>query len=176
MTGGRTAVLVPVPLPPALERVRRRHEPVASLGIPAHVTVLFPFVPASELAPRHRAALARIAASVPEVTVTYGRTGVFPGVAYLAPAPRRPFDRLIAACAATFPEHPPYDGAFSETVPHLTLGSGDPATVRAIRRDAASQLPFARLAATLAVYVEGADGRWRVRWRLRLGPVKRLRP
>jgi hypothetical protein len=39
----------------------------------------------------------------------------------LAPEPAEPFERMIEALVRRFPEHPPYDGAFTEIVPHLTV-------------------------------------------------------
>ena len=37
-----SAVIVRVPVPPGIERLRTRWDRAASLGVPAHVTVLFP--------------------------------------------------------------------------------------------------------------------------------------
>lgn len=47
------------------------------------------------------------------------------GVVYLAPEPRDPFDRLIAAFVGAFPEHPPYSGSVDEPVPHLTVSDDE---------------------------------------------------
>ena len=40
--GAESAVVVRLPIPSALERIRRRLDPVAGVGIPAHVTILYP--------------------------------------------------------------------------------------------------------------------------------------
>jgi hypothetical protein len=52
VTDTESAVLVPIP---AAERVvsthRSRLDGAAALGVPAHVTVLFPFVPPSAITP-----------------------------------------------------------------------------------------------------------------------------
>ncbi|MFZ0341263.1 MAG: hypothetical protein WAL31_02865 [Gaiellaceae bacterium] len=40
-------------------------------------------------------------------------------------ATREPFVRLTGAPARVFPEHLPYDGAFEELTPHLTVAQGD---------------------------------------------------
>ena len=61
----QSAVLVPVP---AAERVVSRHrarlDAAAAAGVPAHVTVLFPFVPPSEIS---GATLESLAAAVAPV-------------------------------------------------------------------------------------------------------------
>jgi hypothetical protein len=51
VTPTQSAVLVPVPeAERAVSRHRARLDAAAALGVPAHVTVLFPFVPPSEIA------------------------------------------------------------------------------------------------------------------------------
>jgi len=43
-------------------------------------------------------------------------------VVWLAPHPDTGFRALIAAVSKAFPDCPPYGGAFTELVPHLTIG------------------------------------------------------
>ena len=45
----QSAIVVRVPVPPAVERLRRRWDRAARMGVPAHVTILYPFVAADEL-------------------------------------------------------------------------------------------------------------------------------
>ena len=42
---GRSGVIVRIRLPPELEELRQRHDPMAPFGVPAHVTLLYPFLP-----------------------------------------------------------------------------------------------------------------------------------
>ena len=60
-----------------------------------------------------------------------------PAVLYIAPEPDGPFRELTDALAQAFPEHPPYDGAFAEVVPHLTVAWHHDAPVDEIRADVA---------------------------------------
>jgi hypothetical protein len=46
---------------------------------------------------------------------------MFPDALYLAPTPSQPFVELTRAVFQQYPETPPYDGAFDEIIPHLTL-------------------------------------------------------
>ena len=46
---GRSGVIVRIRLPPELEELRQHHDPMAPFGVPAHVTLLYPFLPSAEL-------------------------------------------------------------------------------------------------------------------------------
>jgi 2'-5' RNA ligase len=164
-----SAVVVRVPLPPALARLRSRWDRAARLGVPPHVTVLFPFLKPSALDPTVRRQLAGIAATVAPFEVRFTSVGRFPNVVYLAPEPADPFVALTEAVASRFPEHPPYEGAFDVVIPHLTITEADEAPLDELEALAAGSLPFHRRATALEVIVEGDDGRWRSRWRIPLG-------
>jgi 2'-5' RNA ligase len=171
-TGAASAVIVRVPVPPGIERLRRRWDRAASVGVPAHVTVLFPFLAPGDLAPSARRELASIAADIEPFEVIFGSVGRFPNVVYLMPEPSRPFASLTEAVFARFPGFPPYDGAFEEVIPHLTVAESASAPHEEIARQAAALLPIRHRITTLEVLVEGAEGRWHGHWRLRLGRVR----
>jgi 2'-5' RNA ligase len=165
----QSGIVVRVAVPPALERIRRRWDKAAAAGVPAHVTVLYPFIAPADLDPSVRRALAEIAASHRPFDVRFARVGRFPTVVYLSPDPSEPFTRLTEAISARFPEFPPYQGAFDVVIPHLTITDGANAPLDEIEREAAASLPFERRVTTLELLVEDDAGRWRSRWRVRLG-------
>lgn len=169
----RSAVIVQLRLPPALERLRVTHDPVAADGVPAHVTILFPFVPADELRPPIRDRLVQALSSVRPFEVRFPRTGRFPGSLWLAPEPAQPFHELIQCVAAAFPEHPPYEGLHDEVIPHLTLALGAEAELDHLQ-DAADATGLiagrAMPVRQVVVIAEGAGRRWDARWRIRLRP------
>jgi 2'-5' RNA ligase len=167
--GLESAVIVRVSIPPALERIRRRWDLAASAGVPAHVTILYPFLPPVELRPAIRAELATIAASVEPFDVRFAAVGRFPMVVYLAPEPVAPFVALTATLTARFPGYPPYGGAFNEVIHHLTVVESQTEALDGIVGDVEPLLPFERHVGALEVIVECADGRWRPRWRIALG-------
>jgi 2'-5' RNA ligase len=171
-TGPASAVIVRIPVPPAIERLRRRWDRAASIGVPAHVTVLFPFLTPADLAPDARRELASIAADAEPFDVTFASVGRFPSVTYLMPEPSGPFARLTEAVFATFPGFPPYEGAFEVVIPHLTVAESTSAPHDEIAREAATLLPVRHRITTLEVLVEGAEGRWHGHWRLTLGRVR----
>jgi 2'-5' RNA ligase len=164
-----SGVVVRVRLPSSLERLRRHDDVAASAGAPAHVTLLFPFMPVAELRPPVRHALADIAAAVEPFEVRFATVGRFPGVIYLEPEPDGPFTALTDAIARRFPDYQPYDGAFDEVIPHLTLVESPTAPLDQIALAAGRHLPFTCRVATIEVLVEGPDERWRSHWRIPLG-------
>ena len=108
----------------------------ARVGVPAHVTVTYPFRPVAALAEADHGRLERLFARVPSFTLTGERTAWFGDeVLYVEVNEARAVAALIAAVAAEFPEHPPYGGVFEEVVPHLTVGHDhDHETLRAAER------------------------------------------
>ena len=89
MTETESAVLVPVP---EAERVVSRHrarlDGAAALGVPAHVTVLFPFVPPSAITATTLESLAAAVASVGAFDCEFAVTAWFGSdVLWLAPRP-----------------------------------------------------------------------------------------
>jgi hypothetical protein len=126
-----TAVVVPVPDAEGLVGpYRARLDHAAELGVPAHVTVLAPFVLPALIDDGMIDALADAVGSVAAFEVTFARTAWFGRtVLWLAPEPASPFVALTAAVGHRFPGYPPYGGAFDEVIPHLTVGLDQPAEV-----------------------------------------------
>jgi 2'-5' RNA ligase len=169
MTQPASAIVVRVKVSRALERARRQWDWAAGVGVPSHVTIVFPFMPVARLTPDVRRLLVAIAAAHEPFDVRFARVGRFPGVVYLTPEPSAPFSRLTEAVVARFPEYPPYDGAFDVVIPHLTLVESAAAPLDGIAEAAEHHLPFTRPVSSLEVLVEGTDARWHSHWRIRLG-------
>jgi 2'-5' RNA ligase superfamily len=85
-----SAIVVRIRVPAAIERLRRAHDRAARLGVPAHVTILYPFVAASRLGRVERANVASIAAEIRAFRVTFASAARWPGVVYLEPRPSAP--------------------------------------------------------------------------------------
>ena len=163
--GGESALLVEVPEAESLvSALRRLHDPVATRGVPAHVTVLFPFLGPEHLDDRSLAGVRALAAAHEPFDFELQRIDEFPGTVWLAPEPPEPFRALTREAAIRFPDHPPYSGLFPDIVPHLTVGHADPETIPELRaevkRTINGQLPVASTARTLALWShEGEE--WR---------------
>ncbi len=158
---GATQSAVIVTVPPAEDAVARhraRFDRAAGWGVPAHVTVLFPFLPPADLDDRVVATLAAAVASVPGFAASWESTGWFGSdVLWLAPRPAERFRALTSAVVDAFPGYPPYGGAHPDVVPHLTVGhrgAGD--ELRAAERQVRAQLPI-RMDVTAAALWCGTD-------------------
>ncbi len=125
-TPGEGALIIPVDVPVPVRRLRDRMDPSAAQGVPAHVTLLYPFMPPEALDDDTRRRLAQIVASEPVFSFVLARVARWPNVVYLVPEPDAPFRRLIGALGEAFPDYPPYGGAHSEVVPHLTIAADQP--------------------------------------------------
>jgi len=107
-----------------VDRYRRRLDPSARYGMPAHVTVLWPFMPPALLDPEVEAALASVFAGVESFDFSLSEVRWFERrVVYLAPGPVEAFRALTSAVTSRFPEYPPYEGAFDDVIPHVTVGA-----------------------------------------------------
>ena len=155
-------MLVHVPeAEPVVGEWRLQHTYDAPLGMPPHVTLLFPFVPAEQLTGQVEARLAQAVGEAGAFDVTFARTARFPGVLYLEPQPSRPFAALTEAIAAEWPEHPPYEGEHDVVIPHLTVAeSGDETLLERIEADVEARLPLNVRVDEAQLYDEDAAGRW----------------
>jgi 2'-5' RNA ligase len=170
----RSAIVIPVELSASLEAARLSGDPVAALGVPAHITLLFPFLEPRVIDAATETALAAVIGRERAFEFTLVEVRSFPpgeasaGTVFLAPEPAAPFVRLTRAIWAHWPDHPPYGGAFDTVVPHLTLAeaASRQAEIEAIAR---ADLPMRRRAEEAWLLVEGDGGRWSHRGTFRLG-------
>jgi 2'-5' RNA ligase len=173
VTALRSALVVPVS--EASEAVDAWLERTAtakpSAGIPAHITIVFPFVPARSIDHELVTDLCSIFGRFETFTFTSSRALRFPTVLYLAPEPPEPFVALTEAVISSYPEYPPYEGEFDTIVPHLTAAEGDPAVLDAAEAAIQPFLPVQAIAreVTLLEEIEPEFRRWRVRETFRLG-------
>jgi len=158
----RTALVVVVPeAEPLVGRLRERYDhPAGGLGVPAHITLLFPFGDDPE-------GLEELFAAAAPFDFELAHTERFaePPILYLAPEPAEPFLRLIEALIARYPEFPPFRGEYTAIVPHLTIGYDVP-------EEAAESLRLSlpvRARAETVTWLEEQGGRWRERRRFALG-------
>ena len=167
VTDSESAVLVPVP---EAERVVSPHraslDGAAALGVPAHVTVLYPFVPPSAITPSVVDALAVAVASVSAFGCEFSDTAWFgEDVLWLAPRPAAPFLALTRAVCAAFPGYRPYGGAYADSVPHLTVGerpAGGVADLRVAEAAVRPQLPIrAQVSRVWLMTGRPSPGSWR---------------
>ena len=117
-------------MPPTLapvERYRRRLDPTTRYGMPAHVTVLFPFLAPTALTPDVRDQLSELFSGFEPFGFELTEVRWFDDrVVYLAPEPAEAFRALTKAVWDRFPRCPPYEGAYDDVVPHVCVGEDAP--------------------------------------------------
>jgi 2'-5' RNA ligase len=106
-------------------RFRQEYDPSAALGVPAHITINYPFLPGvREDESLYRRLTALFAEAAP-FEFHFRRVARLRDLVYLPPEPEAPFRRLIDLVAGYFPESPPYGGVYERVVPHLTIAESD---------------------------------------------------
>lgn len=109
-------------------RERSRLDLAAQDGIPAHVTVIYPFRPPGLMTAADHCRLEDVVASQDRFVLRCGRLGWFgSSVLFLAPEDPDPIVQLIRAVLSAFPDYLPYAGRYVEPTPHLTIGHNQPA-------------------------------------------------
>jgi 2'-5' RNA ligase len=122
MAEGESALLIPVPEAEDLVgEWRSLYDPSSAAGVPAHITLLYPFIPRAEIGPETIEELRVHFAKTRAFSVSFPTLARFPGVVYLAPTPDRPIRRMIGQLVEMYPDYPPYSGRFDDFVPHLTI-------------------------------------------------------
>jgi 2'-5' RNA ligase len=158
-----TALITRVPeAEPYIARYRERYDPSARRNVPAHVTILYPFVAPALIDADVRARVRGVANAVPCFDYRMRRTQRFPVALYLAPDPEAPFSALTAGVFRQFPDYPPFEGKFETIVPHVTVAHGDEPLLCEIEVELRIALPGAGVPArcTELVLIENSSGRW----------------
>jgi 2'-5' RNA ligase len=166
----RSALIVVVPeAEPVVGEWRLRYDN-ARLGIPAHITLLFPFVPAEELDEALFDDLRELFAAQPRFTFSLTGLAEFRDqTVWLTPEPPEPFRALTDLIFDRFRAYPPYQGIHDEVIPHLTVTSGDASFRDEVDKAVAPQLPIEAEVHDVVLLEEDASGYWHTRERFLLG-------
>ena len=159
----RSGLIIEVPeAETAVAAWRERLDPQAALGVPAHITVLFPFAAPDRLDGSPIATLSRLVATTASFEFHLTRTAWFGDTTlWLAPEPAAPFKQLTQLLSGAFPAYPPYAGQFDDVVPHLTIGDhGAQQQFLDAERDMQQHLPISATARAISLMVERSDRRW----------------
>jgi 2'-5' RNA ligase len=162
--GTESVLLVEVPAAEAAVGLHRaRLDANASLGIPAHVTVLSPFMPPPMISPPVLAELEQVFAKIRRFRFQLATTGWFGEAAlWLAVTDPAPFRDLTEGVYKSFPTFPPFGGKHDVLIPHLTVGYGRPVNeLRAAEASIRVRLPIEADAIAVTLMTEqSAGGRW----------------
>jgi hypothetical protein len=148
LTGAtRTALIAAIPeAEPVVGAYRQLLDHTAAWPLPAHVTVLYPFVEPGRITADVIDSAGACLSAVPRFTCRFVQVAWFgQDVVWLAPEPDGPFRSLTQAARRQFPQYLPYRGKHPDPTPHLTVGSARLADLAGMQRAAAelrSKLPI----------------------------------
>jgi 2'-5' RNA ligase len=116
-----SALIIPIPdVEPIVSPLRLQYDRAALLGVPAHVTLLYPFRPADSAIDEVEK-LTRFCSSVEAFSFSFIEVRRFPATVYLHPDKSERFVQITEALVRLWPDCRPYGGAFTDIVPHLTV-------------------------------------------------------
>src|SRR6267143_2073478 len=175
MSSSESALVVLVPEAEAVVKpFRDQYDPSAAAGMPAHITLLYPFKVPDEVDQMTLDRLRDCFACFEPIPFSLGTLQRFPdAVLYLAPEPDESFRQLTVSIWNLFPETPPYGGKWPDIIPHLSVAQlANEQQLTAIATDFAKasqdELPIHATASKVAL-MENRSGRWKVRVMFRLG-------
>jgi 2'-5' RNA ligase len=142
----------------------------AANGMPAHVTLLYPFAEPAALDEGLLGAVARTVAAHPACRLQLVESRRWPDTLYVAVEPEGSLRALQADLASAFPDFPLY-GVGVPFVPHISIAQGPLASDPGTLDDPAwRSLPAAAQASHVDLFVRQA-GRWHRRQRFPLHPA-----
>ena len=159
---------------PLVDALRLRYDKSARMGVPAHITLLFPFMEPSLVSAEVAQDCSTVLESQKAFSFELRSVGRFPATAYLVPQPAEPFIELTQALCRAFPAYSPFRGEFPSIIPHLTVAHGN-----AVEADAAATALSAILQSSgpvssvcsSVVLIENSSGRWRPMHAFPLAPA-----
>ena len=144
--------------------LRERFDSSARLGVPAHVTILFPFMSPENITASVVQRVESVLREVQGFEFSLAKVARFPATAYLAPERAAPFIALTESLAREFPQFPPFGGEFPTIIPHLTVAHGSATEAEVAQAELVSSLalhgPIMSVCSSV-VLMENSSGIWR---------------
>jgi len=148
---------------PYVGALREQFDPSAKLGVPAHITVLYPFMSPEQITETVLNRVRLALSSAVAFSFCLVKIDRFPTALYLAPEPAEPFIALTKGLVHQFPDRLPYSGQYDSIVPHLTVAQASEPEHRLAEAQLASRLPpntgIKALCAEV-VLIENSSGLW----------------
>src|SRR4051794_10274025 len=102
--------------------IMRQYALESLIRVPAHITLMFPFVPYDQLGEAAQT-IQSICSHIKPFEITLSGYDQFPGVIFMKPANPEPIKAVFRQIYDAFPLYPPYGGAFGNDLhPHVTVG------------------------------------------------------
>jgi len=162
-----SALIVPVPeAEQFVSDLRIQYDPSAAVGVPAHITINYPFTPYGFRPEQVNDEIQKSLSGVSQFTYNLGEIRTFPEAVFLFPQPEELFISLINAVFSLFPESPPYKGEFPQIIPHLTIAQITAEKVEQVKIDVfkriGSHLPIRAIAREVWI-IDNSENTWKRR-------------
>ena len=148
---------------PYVGALRSALDPTAKLGVPAHITVLYPFMSPERITVAVLGQARTALSEINSFAFRLANVRRFPSALYLEPDPAEPFICLTQALVQRFPQYLPYGGQYRSIAPHLTIAQAGEKEHDEAQRQVAAALPPSGIQASCreVVLIENSSGRWR---------------
>lgn len=168
-TNGQTGLVVPVPAANALlAAVGAQYPGTVREGVPAHVSLLYPFVAAAELDEQVADALGELLAEQTPMPVQFAECYRHDGFVALRPDPIDGLHELVKKTRHRWPDVVPYEGVYGDVEPHLTVAMRcSEETALAIEQEVTAQLPIS--AELREAWLVAFEGQWTLRGQFKFG-------
>jgi 2'-5' RNA ligase len=147
-----------------VSELRGRFDASSHIGVPAHVTILVPFMALDQITSTILIHAHAALTQVKSFGFSLSKVGRFPATAYLAPEPAAPFIALTRALAQEFPDFPPFRGEHESIIPHLTVANGHADEAEVAAAELASIIhshgPIRGFCSSVSL-LENSSGQWR---------------
>jgi 2'-5' RNA ligase superfamily len=156
-----SAIIVPIPeVEPIVGRLRLQYDKAARLGVPAHITLLYPFL-APQAVGDATGVLEKICGSFSAFPFSFVEVRRFPATAYLYPDRSERFTQITQTLMGMWPDCKPYGGAFPDLIPHLTVADQvDTTTLNTVEASLRDHLPIRCVAREVWLLVSDPAGLW----------------
>ena len=169
----KSGLVIPMPeAEPLVSRWREKLDPGCILGVPAYITVLFPFATPKNVNKEMIVTLEAYFSQYEAFEVGFEALGWFGDkVVYLAPTPDDVFRGITRGLVKLLPTYLPYEGKHGESTPHLTIGDGAPlGLLHEAAINVAPHLPLAASVDRVWLMAGGTDpGSWTLRHEFSFG-------
>nr|MBN2277284.1 2'-5' RNA ligase family protein [candidate division Zixibacteria bacterium] len=156
---------------------RRKFTTDGAIGMPAHITILYPFLKSTAWNDTTRRILMDTVARLSSFSFQLVRLNRFRehNILYLELSPDSEILNMIHLVSGAFPDHPPFGGEIppDKIIPHLTVAAGFgndeiPKVEQLIYKEVASHLPLNISVGELSLAIK-VSNRWTISESFKLG-------
>jgi 2'-5' RNA ligase len=170
--GNESAIILPIAeVEPIIGALRLQYDRAAKRGVPAHITLLYPFC-SPQAAAGEIETLKHVCASIEAFSFSFTEVRRFPATAYLHPDKSERFAQIARILVNEWPDYKPHNDGFPDIIPHLTVADHvDRDTFIAVENSLRRHLPIQCVAREVWLLTSDHLGMWSKTAFFPLGPA-----